>query len=100
MGAKPVRGTPVKAFRSITEVSDELGLQPHTLRFWERKFFQIRPVKRAGGRRYYRPEDVELIRRIQTLVHVEGFTIRGAQRNLIQQYENPSDAKFNSNPIS
>ncbi|MCJ2132055.1 MerR family transcriptional regulator [Methylobacterium sp. E-045] len=70
------------AFRTISEVADELDVPQHVLRFWETKFAQVRPVKRAGGRRYYRPEDVDLIKGIRRLLHEQGYTIRGAQRVL------------------
>ena len=70
------------AFRTISEVSDILGVPAHVLRFWESKFIQIKPVKRGGGRRYYRPEDVGLIRTIQHLLHEQGMTIKGAQKVL------------------
>ena len=70
------------AFRTISEVSDGLDVPQHVLRFWETKFPQIRPLKRGGGRRYYRPEDVELLRRIQSLLYQEGYTIKGVQRLL------------------
>lgn len=70
------------AFRTISEVSTELDVPQHVLRFWETRFPQIRPLKRGGGRRYYRPEDVELLRRIQSLLYKEGYTIRGVQRLL------------------
>lgn len=73
------------AFRTIAEVSDELDLPQHVLRFWESKFPQIRPLKRGGGRRYYRPEDIVLLRRIRSLLHDEGYTIRGAQKLLRQK---------------
>ncbi|OHV17117.1 MerR family transcriptional regulator [Methylorubrum extorquens] len=70
------------AFRTITEVSEELGVPQHVLRFWESRFSQIKPTKRAGGRRYYRPEDVDLIRGVSCLLRGKGYTIRGAQRVL------------------
>ncbi len=70
------------AFRTISEVSAELEVPQHVLRFWETKFPQIRPLKRGGGRRYYRPEDVELLRRIQHLLYAQGYTIKGVQRLL------------------
>lgn len=73
------------AFRNIGEVADELGIPKHVLRFWEVKFPQIRPMKRGGGRRYYRPEDVELLRGIRVLLHEEGFTIRGVQKIFREQ---------------
>lgn len=68
------------AFRTIREVSEELGVPQHVLRFWESRFGQVRPLKRAGGRRYYRPEDVDLLRRIQGLLYQDGYTIRGVQK--------------------
>ena len=70
------------AFRTISEVAAELEVPQHVLRFWEEKFSQVRPLKRGGGRRYYRPEDVELLRRIRRLLYGEGYTIRGVQRVL------------------
>ena len=73
------------AFRTISEVADELDVQKHVLRFWEVKFPQIRPMKRGGGRRYYRPEDMVLLRGIQHLLHAEGYTIKGVQKILREQ---------------
>lgn len=70
------------AFRTISEVGETLDVPAHVLRFWESKFNQIRPVKRGGGRRYYRPEDVGLIRGIQHLLYEQGMTIKGAQKVL------------------
>lgn len=70
------------AFRTISEVAGELDVPQHVLRFWESRFAQIKPVKRAGGRRYYRPEDVDLLRGIRRLLHGQGYTIKGAQRVL------------------
>ena len=72
------------AFRTISEAAKELGLQQHVLRFWESKFPQIQPMKRAGGRRYYRPEDIEFLASIRTLLHDQGFTIKGVQKLLDQ----------------
>lgn len=72
------------AFRTISEVSDELDVPQHVLRFWETKFSQIKPMKRGGGRRYYRPEDLALLRRIRELLYTEGYTIKGVQRLLRQ----------------
>ena len=69
-----------EAFRTISEVAEELGVQQHVLRFWESKFSEIRPLKRGGGRRYYRPEDVEVLRRVQHLLHEKKFTIKGVQQ--------------------
>lgn len=71
-----------EAFRTISEVADWLGVPTHVLRFWESRFTQIKPVKRAGGRRYYRPSDMQLIGGIKRLLHDEGMTIRGAQKLL------------------
>ena len=79
------RGAVVKsasAYRTISEVSEELEVPQHVLRFWETKFSQVRPLKRGGGRRYYRPEDVTLLRDIQKLLYQEGYTIKGVQRLL------------------
>ena len=70
------------AFRTISEVADDLGVQQHVLRFWETKFSQIKPMKRGGGRRYYRPEDVAMIKKIHSLLYVEGYTIKGVQKLL------------------
>jgi len=70
------------AFRTISEVADDLDLPQHVLRFWETRFTQIKPMKRGGGRRYYRPEDVDLLRGIRHLLYGEGYTIRGVQRLL------------------
>ncbi|HUC61326.1 MAG TPA: MerR family transcriptional regulator [Alphaproteobacteria bacterium] len=70
------------AFRTISEVSGELAVPQHVLRFWETKFPQVKPLKRAGGRRYYRPEDVTLLATIRDLLYREGFTIKGAQKHL------------------
>ena len=70
------------AFRTISEVSTDLAVPQHVLRFWESKFQQIRPLKRGGGRRYYRPEDIQLISSIKDLLYNQGFTIRGAQKHL------------------
>lgn len=71
-----------QAFRTISEVADNLDLPQHVLRFWETKFTQISPLKRGGGRRYYRPEDVELLRSIKSLLHFDGYTIKGVQKLL------------------
>ena len=68
------------AFRTISEVGRELDIPQHVLRFWESKFNQVKPLKRGGGRRYYRPEDIALLRRIRDLLYTEGYTIRGVQR--------------------
>src|SRR5580704_7675283 len=71
-----------EAFRTISEVSTELDVPQHVLRFWETRFNQVRPVKRAGGRRFYRPEDVDLLRGIRALLYFEGYTIKGVQKIL------------------
>jgi len=76
------RGKSATAFRTISEVSADLDVPQHVLRFWETKFPQIKPLKRGGGRRYYRPDDVDLLRRIQRLLYKEGYTIKGVQRLL------------------
>ncbi len=73
------------AFRTISEVADDLDLPQHVLRFWESRFPQIKPMKRGGGRRYYRPEDIDLLRGIRHLLYGEGYTIRGVQRILKEQ---------------
>ncbi len=73
------------AFRTISEVADELELPQHVLRFWESRFREIKPMKRGGGRRYYRPGDVDLLRGIRHLLYGEGYTIRGVQRILREQ---------------
>lgn len=70
------------AFRTIGEVSDDTGVRQHVLRYWETRFPQLKPLQRAGGRRYYRPEDVALVRRIDSLLNQEGYTIRGVQKLL------------------
>ena len=69
-----------EAFRTISEVSKDLSLPQHVLRFWETKFAQIKPIKRGGGRRYYRPEDVKLLKGIKSLLYNDGYTIRGVQK--------------------
>jgi DNA-binding transcriptional MerR regulator len=71
-----------EAFRTISEVAVMLDVPQHVLRFWETRFAQIKPIKRAGGRRFYRPEDVDLLRGIQKLLYLDGYTIRGAQKIL------------------
>ncbi|MEC9343272.1 MAG: MerR family transcriptional regulator [Pseudomonadota bacterium] len=73
------------AFRTISEVAEELDRPQHVLRFWETRFSQIKPLKRGGGRRYYRPEDVDLLKGIRRLLYEEGYTIRGLQRILKEQ---------------
>src|SRR5580698_4809428 len=71
-----------EAFRTISEVATELDVPQHVLRFWESRFVQVKPVKRAGGRRYYRPEDVDLLKGIRALLYSDGLTIKGVQKVL------------------
>lgn len=78
--ARPVKSA--AAFRTISEVANELDVAQHVLRFWESKFPQVRPLKRGGGRRYYRPEDIDLLRQIRSLLYEQGYTIKGAQKLL------------------
>lgn len=73
-----------QAFRTISEASEQLNVPQHVLRFWETKFPQLKPLKRGGGRRYYRPEDLALLRRIAGLLYTEGYTIKGVQRLLAE----------------
>ena len=81
---QPVRpgGKSAAAFRTISEVATELSVPSHVLRFWETKFTQIRPMKRGGGRRYYRPEDIVLLQKIRSLLYDDGYTIKGVQKLL------------------
>jgi DNA-binding transcriptional MerR regulator len=98
-------GKSPSAFRTIAEVATELALPQHVLRFWETKFPQIKPLKRRGGRRYYRPDDIELLRRIKRLLHEDGFTIRGAQKYLrensvvVRSPSTPHRVVENSEPL-
>ena len=78
------------AFRTIGELSQELGIPRHILRYWETRFPQLRPLQRAGKRRYYRPDDVALVRRINTLLNLEGYTIRGVQTLLAAERKQPA----------
>jgi DNA-binding transcriptional MerR regulator len=83
--AEAARPRPRKAptaFRTISEVADDLQIPQHVLRFWETKFPQLKPLKRGGGRRYYRPEDIGLLRKISDLLYTQGYTIKGVQRLL------------------
>jgi DNA-binding transcriptional MerR regulator len=80
-GRSRLRKAPT-AFRTISEVADDLQIPQHVLRFWETKFPQLKPLKRGGGRRYYRPEDIALLRRISDLLYTQGYTIKGVQRLL------------------
>ena len=88
-GGRP--GKSASAFRTISEVAGELDVAQHVLRFWESKFPQVRPMKRGGGRRYYRPEDVDLLRQIRSLLYEEGYTIKGAQKLLRTQRRGVAD---------
>lgn len=88
-GARPHKSA--AAFRTISEVATELDVAQHVLRFWESKFPQVRPLKRGGGRRYYRPEDIELLRQIRSLLYDEGYTIKGAQKLLRGQKRGGAD---------
>jgi len=85
------------AFRTIGELADELGLPQHILRYWETRFTQLRPLQRAGKRRYYRPADVALVRRIDRLLNHEGYTIRGVQKLLDAKV--PDDASAVPPPV-
>lgn len=93
-------GKSASAFRTISEVASELDVPQHVLRFWEGKFTQVSPLKRGGGRRYYRPEDVALLRQIRALLYEEGYTIMGVQKLLRNGvYKNgkpPEDAEETS----
>ena len=82
LSSKRRDGKSATAFRTISEVAGALDLPQHVLRFWESKFPQIKPMKRGGGRRYYRPEDLDVLRRIKSLLYDDGYTIKGAQKLL------------------
>ena len=84
-----------EAFRTISEVSKDLSLPQHVLRFWESKFAQIKPIKRGGGRRYYRPEDVDLLKGIKNLLYNDGYTIRGVQK--VIKENGPKKILFSTN---
>ena len=88
------------AFRTISEVADHLGLAQHVLRFWESKFSQLRPLKRGGNRRYYRPSDIKLLEVLQILLHREGYTIRGVQKLFKEQgLKDTIEAALASKPV-
>ncbi|HEY1782181.1 MAG TPA: MerR family transcriptional regulator [Roseiarcus sp.] len=89
-----------EAYRTIREVADSLDLPQHVLRFWETRFPQIRPLKRAGGRRYYRPDDIERLRLIRRLLYDEGYTIKGVQKLFKEQGVQALSAAAASAPIS
>lgn len=88
------------AFRTIGELSEELGVAQHILRYWESKFPQLKPLQRAGNRRYYRPADTELARRIHDLLANQGYTIRGVQKLLGARAEAPVEAPVEAPPAS
>ena len=88
------------AFRTISEVSEMLGIPAHVLRFWETKFSSLRPLKRSGGRRYYRPTDVALLERIRDLLYKDGFTIKGAQKFLRSKVESPAGLDATAKPAT
>lgn len=98
MPASRAAGKSAAAFRTISEVSDELDVPQHVLRFWEGKFSQVRPLKRGGGRRYYRPEDIDLLRRIRNLLYSEGYTIKGVQRLLREGRGKDDEAAVDGTP--
>ena len=83
-----------QAFRTISEVSSEINIPAHVLRFWETKFPKINPLKRSGNRRYYRPEDVKLIIKIKTLLYDNGYTVKGVQK-LLKENDNKNNEKNN-----
>jgi DNA-binding transcriptional MerR regulator len=88
------------AFQTISEVSSTLDLPAHVLRFWETKFMQLKPMKRSGGRRYYRPEDIEILQSIKALLYQEGFTIKGAQKALSLRKSSPAKAPERGDAIA
>ena len=94
-GSAARNGKSSSAFRTISEVADELDVAQHVLRFWESKFPQVRPLKRGGGRRYYRPEDIDLLRDIRSLLYQEGYTIKGAQKLLRQRRSKAAASRAN-----
>jgi len=100
MPASRPAGKSAAAFRTISEVSDELDVPQHVLRFWEGKFSQVRPLKRGGGRRYYRPEDIDLLRRIRDLLYSEGYTIKGVQRLLREGRSKDGEADESAPPAT
>ena len=88
------------AFRTIGEVSDETGIAQHILRYWETRFPQLRPLQRAGNRRYYRPDDLALVKRIDGLLNVEGYTIKGVQKVLASKVADDSGAQPSTDLIA
>ena len=91
-------GKSASAFRTIGELSAELGVPQHILRYWETRFPQLRPLTRAGNRRYYRPEDVALVQRIHQMLNGDGFTIKGVQKILASRSSAPSAAPASTSP--
>ena len=95
------RSKSATAFRTISEASSELDLPQHVLRFWETKFSQVQPLKRGGGRRYYRPDDIALLRKIQGLLYDNGYTIKGVQKLMrdghLKQKNTTKSSKTNEN---
>ena len=87
------------ALRTIGEVSDALGIRPHVLRYWEAQFPLLKPLKRSGGRRYYRPADIELVRTIDRLVNSEGYTLKGAEAVLRAAAKSPMDRRADERRI-
>lgn len=85
------------AYRTISEVAKSIGVATHVLRFWETKFEEIQPLKRSGGRRYYRPEDITIIKRIQDLLHNEGYTIKGVQALLQKEGQQSVEPQTSGN---
>lgn len=98
MSASGVNGKAETAFRTISEAADEIGVPAHVLRFWETRFAQLQPLKRAGGRRFYRPADMELLRRIKALLQDQGMTIRGAQLVLAARSPAPAAVPAPASP--
>jgi DNA-binding transcriptional MerR regulator len=90
---KIMRSKSASAFQTISEVTKKLSVQQHVLRFWESKFTQIKPMKRAGGRRYYRPEDVLMLERIKNLLYDDGYTIKGVQQILKKENNTACNVK-------
>jgi DNA-binding transcriptional MerR regulator len=90
---KIMRSKSPSAFQTISEVTKKLSVQQHVLRFWESKFTQIKPMKRAGGRRYYRPEDVLMLERIKNLLYDDGYTIKGVQQILKKENNTTCNVK-------
>jgi DNA-binding transcriptional MerR regulator len=92
-------GKSEQAFRTIGELAGELGIPQHILRYWETRFPQLKPLQRAGNRRYYRPDDAALARRIHRLLNQEGYTIRGVQRVLEEKEAGPESARPDIAPV-